>query len=80
MKNAKIWRLFSLRNKNKNKSRNLDLKSGNAGDHSDRFDSADVDLKEADEINFQPSVFLNLVLKTKFEQMKEWEAKLIATW
>ena len=31
MKNAKIWRLFSLRNKNKNKSRNLDLTSGNAG-------------------------------------------------
>ena len=25
IKNAKIWSLFSLRNKNKNKSRNLDL-------------------------------------------------------
>ena len=49
MKNAKIWRLFFLRNKNKNKSRNLDLKSGNAGDHSDRdrFNSTDVDLQEA---------------------------------
>ena len=43
----KFWRLLSLRNKNKNKSRNLNLKSGNAGDHSDRFDSADVDLQEA---------------------------------
>ena len=31
IENAKIWRLFSLRNKNKNKSRNLALKSGNAG-------------------------------------------------
>ena len=47
MKNAKIWRLFSLRNKNKNKSRNLDLKSGNAGNHSYRFNSADVDLQKA---------------------------------
>ena len=47
IKNAKIWRLFSLRNKNKNKSRNLDLKSGNAGNHSNRFNSADVDLQEA---------------------------------
>ena len=47
IKNAKIWRLFSSCNKNKSKSRNLDLKSGNAGDHSDRFNSADVDLQEA---------------------------------
>ena len=46
MKNAKIWRLFSLRNKNK--SRNLALNSGNAGNHSDWFNSADVDLQEAD--------------------------------
>ena len=34
-------------NKNKNKSRNLALKSDNAGDHSDRFNSADVDLQLA---------------------------------
>ena len=47
MKNAKIWRLFSMRNKNNNESRNLDLKSGNTGDHSDRFNSANVDLQEA---------------------------------
>ena len=47
MKNAKIWRLFSLRNQSKNKSRNLHLKSGNAGDHSDWFNSADVDFQEA---------------------------------
>ena len=46
IKNAKIWRLFSLRNNNKNKSRNLDLLSDNAGDHSDRLNSADVDLQE----------------------------------
>ena len=45
MKNARSWRLFSLRNKNK--SRNLDLNFGNTGDHSDRFNSADVDLQEA---------------------------------
>ena len=32
IKNAKIWRLFSLRNKNKNKSCNLALKSGNAAE------------------------------------------------
>ena len=47
IKNAKIWRLFSVHNKNKNKSRNLDLKSGNTGDHSDWFNSVDVDLQEA---------------------------------
>ena len=47
IKNAKIWRLFTLCNKNKNKSRNLALKSGNADDHSDRFNSADVDVEEA---------------------------------
>ena len=45
IKNAKIWRLFTLRNKNK--SRNHPLKSGNADDHSDRFNSADVDVEEA---------------------------------
>ena len=45
-KNAKIWRLFSLRNKNK--SRNLDLKSDNAGNHSDQFNSTDVNLQEAE--------------------------------
>ena len=50
IKNAKIWRLFSLRNKNKNKSRNLALKSGNAGDQSNWFNSADVDLQEVGKI------------------------------
>ena len=57
IKNAKIWRLFTLRNKNKNKSRNLALKSGNADDHSDRFNSADVDVEEAD--NLANNYFFN---------------------